>query len=183
MQAFEQEMKSLRRAIRHCLDRIGCRSAETAASEPLAPAFDSPPDVVGSILDRTAADLRELSNSGDEDFDARPIIDRAVQELGQLGFQSPPFEAQVMDRYLAELPESDYQILCLFKQGSKHSEIAELMGTDVESVRDSLVNTYADLRMRMIASDDGGGGLPAAETLPCSKSLHKPMKRTLLHHN
>ncbi len=66
-----------------------------------------------------------------------------------------------MERYLQELPEHDYQILRHFKLGKKHSEIAELLTISVEEVRSSLVKTYAELRMRMIAStDDGGGGEP-----------------------
>lgn len=181
MQTFEEEMSSLRRAIRHCLDRIGWRHAPDAQAPKPTPEVANSPDVVSSILDRTAADLRKLSTS-DEDFDARPIIDRAVQELGQLGFQSRPVEEEVMDRYLEELPETDYQILRHFKQGMKHTEIAELMGTDVNSVRSSLIKTYSDLRMRMLGSDDGGGGLPAEEP-PHSKTMHKPMKLTSLHHN
>jgi hypothetical protein len=31
------------------------------------------------------------------------------------------------------------------------------MGTDIESVRRSLVKTYADLRMRMRSFENGGG--------------------------
>jgi hypothetical protein len=59
------------------------------------------------------------------------------------------------------LPERDLNILRLFKQGKKHREIAELMGTDVESIRRSLVKTYTDLRMRMrgFDGDDGGHGM------------------------
>ncbi|HEY0685069.1 MAG TPA: sigma factor-like helix-turn-helix DNA-binding protein [Steroidobacter sp.] len=179
MPTFEQKMSSLRRAIGHCLSGIRWRNVPKAEAPKLTPDAGNPPDIVSSILDRTAADLRKLSAS-DEDFDARPIIDRAVQELGQLGFQSRPVEEALMDRYLEELPETDYQILRHFKQGMKHSEIAELMGTDVRSVRSSLIKTYSDLRMRMHGSDDGGGGLPAEEP-PHSKSMHKPMKLTSLH--
>lgn len=175
-------MKSLRRAIQKLLERFGWGSAETKANESSAPEAGSSPDMVSSILDRTAADLRQLSMSEDENVDARPIIDRALRELSQLGFQPSPFEEQLMDRYLAELPPLDYQILALFKQGRKNCEIAEQLNTDVISVRTSLINTYAELRMRMIGSDDGGGGLPA-ESATDSKSVRKPMKRTLLSHS
>lgn len=183
MQSFEQEMKSLRRAIRHWLERLGWRSAPP--SEPVAPEVSSPPDIVSSILDRTAADLRELANSADQNFDARPIIDRAVQELSQLGYESPPFEEQLMDRYLAALPEPDHEILCLFKEGKKHNEIAKLMNTDLQSVRGSLIKTYAELRMNMMGPNDGGGGLPAEAPVTAtstSTSTRKPVKRSLLHH-
>ncbi|MBM0105391.1 response regulator transcription factor [Steroidobacter sp. S1-65] len=183
MQSFEQEMKSLRRAIRHFFERIGWRSAPP--SKPVAPEVSSPPDLVSSILDRTATDLRQLATSGEQEFDARLIIERAVRELSQLGYQSPPFEEQLMDRYLATLPKPDHDILCLFKEGKKHNEIAALMNTDLRSVRASLIKTYADLRMNMIGPDDGGGGLPTeapATAPPTSTSTHKPMKRSLLHH-
>ena len=42
-----------------------------------------------------------------------------------------------------------------------------MMGTDVESVRRSLVNTYADLRMQMISSNGGDG-----DVLPASDKRH-----------
>lgn len=118
----------------------------------------SPLDEVSAILDRTAADLRRMS-ADDEDMDARPIIDRAVLELSQLGFNARPGEEAIMERYLEELPDRDYQILRHFKQGKKHSEIAELLGTNLDAVRGSLVKTYTDMRMAMTESggSDGGG--------------------------
>ena len=69
-----------------------------------------------------------------------------------------------MERCLEELPERDLTILRHFKQGRKHREIAALMGTDLESVRRSLVKTYADLRMKMRNPDGGGGHTVEPET-------------------
>ena len=63
----------------------------------------------------------------------------------------------MMERCLEELPDRDFTILRHFKQGKKHREIAELMGTDVDTVRRSLIKTYADLRMKM-RSHEGAHG-------------------------
>lgn len=60
----------------------------------------------------------------------------------------------MIESYLRELPERDYRILRYFKLGKKHSEIAALMETNVDAVRDSLVKTYADLRIRMITAKE-----------------------------
>ena len=183
MPAFEEEMRSLRRTVRHWLEWIrGARGAESTASTRLARDLGLPRDPVSHILERTAADLRELSEA-DDDVDARPIIERAVNELASLGVQSRPSEEATMECYLRELPERDYLILRHFKLGKKHSEIAELMGTDVESVRSSLVKTYADLRIRLISStDDDGGGEPAHERPQRSTTYAKaPLKQTSVH--
>lgn len=183
MQAFEEEMRSLRRAIRHWLDRIGWpRDAQQAASDQLAEDLGLPIDMVSGILDRTAADLRKLSGAEADSIDARPIIDRAVHDLSKLGFHSRPFEAAIMEQYLQQLPNRDYEILRYFKQGRKHSEIAGLMGMNVESVRDSLVKTYAELRLRMINPGGGDdGGLPTA--VPSPSSFDEPLQQTSLRHS
>ncbi|MBL8268577.1 hypothetical protein [Steroidobacter sp.] len=162
MQAFQQEITSLRRAIRHWLDRIGWpRNAQAMAGAKLAHDLGLPSDSVSRILDRTAADLRKLSSADADVIDARPIIDRAVRELSKLGFHVRPVEEAAIEHYLQELPDRDYQILRYFKEGKKHNEIAELMSTNVDAVRRSLVKTYADLRVTMTSlSDGGGGGLP-----------------------
>lgn len=179
MPSVEQQKKSLRRAIRHWLDRMGWpRDAQSVASERLAHDLGLPTDPVSDILDRTAAELRKLASADADDIDARPIIDRAVHELSQLGFHARPFEEAILERYLQELPDRDYLILRYFKLGKKHSEIAELLGTTVDSVRDSLVNTYAELRIRLINSTDGDGGVPNTSPPPAS-SFNEPMKRTM----
>lgn len=184
MQAFEEEMRSLRRAVRHWLERWGWpRAAESAASARLARDLGLPSDAVSRILDRTASDLRKLSATESDDVDARPIIDRAVNDLARLGFQSRPFEEATMESYLSELPDRDYQILRHFKNGKKHSEIAALLDTNVETVRSSLVKTYADLRIRMISTDDDGGGLPVSETPYSNSFVEQPRKQTSLGPN
>lgn len=164
MQAFEQEMKSLRRAIRHWVARIGWpRNEQALVGAKLAHDLGLPSDSVSRILDRTAADLRKLSTADTDAVDARPIIDRAVHELSKLGFQVRPVEEAAIEHYLQALPDRDYQILRYFKEGKQHSEIAALMSTSVDSVRRSLVKTYADLRVTMTRlHDDDGGGLPLA---------------------
>jgi DNA-directed RNA polymerase specialized sigma subunit len=183
MQAFEQELRSLRRAIRDWMERMGWpRGTQSVASEKLAQDLGLPADKVSSILDRTAADLRKMSSADTDNIDARPIIDRAVHELAKLGFHSRPFEEAIMERYLQELPDRDYEILRLFKQGKRHSEIAELLGTNVDSVRSSLVKTYSELRIRIVSPGDGdGGGMPTAP--PSPSSFNKPMKQTSLRHS
>lgn len=183
MQAFE-EMRSLRRAIRQWMERLGWpRGAESIASAKLAEDLGLPNEAVSRILDRTAAELRKLSAGTSDTVDARPIIDRAVNELSKFGFHARPIEEAVMERYLQELPDRDYQILRYFKLGKKHDEIAALMDTNVEAVRSSLVKTYADLRLRMIdlPDGDGDGGLPASPPLP-SKTCAKPAKQTSARH-
>jgi hypothetical protein len=164
MQAHEQDSNTLRRAIRNWFDKITRRrdpEAQSSASETLAYEFGLPADVASQILDRTAADLRSLAESSGTNVDIHAIIDRAVGELSRLGFHSRPFDPALLEQCLKELPRYDYQILRYFKQGKKHSEIAALMKTDVVSVRRSLVQTYADLRMKMTRPPGGGdGGMP-----------------------
>lgn len=185
MQAFEEGTRTLRRAMRNALERMGWpQAAESIASARLARDLGLPNNEVSRILDRTAADLRKLSRIESDDIDARPIIDRAVSDLSKLGFQSRPFEEAAMERYLQELPDRDYQILRHFKAGKRHSEIATLMDTDVEMIRSSLVKTYADLRIRMISTDDDGGGLPASKVPPPSNTfVEQSLKQTSLRHN
>jgi DNA-directed RNA polymerase specialized sigma subunit len=156
-QGLEQEMTALRRVIRHWLERVGWRRGQASAvSRCLAHDLGAPPEVVSRVLEQTTADLRQLA-AIDESSDARPIINKAIDELAKYGYRSRPYEEALMEQCLDELPERDFTILRHFKQGKKHREIAALMGTDVESVRRSLVKTYADLRMRLRSHDNGGG--------------------------
>ena len=157
-QGLEQEMTALRRVIRDWLERVGRRRGQTeAVSRSLAQDLGVPHDVVNRVLEQTAAELRELA-AVDEASDARPIINKAMDELAKHGYHSRPYEEAIMERCLEQLPERDLNILRLFKQGKKHREIAELMGTDVESIRRSLVKTYTDLRMKMRGFDGDDGG-------------------------
>lgn len=147
------------------LQRIGGAPRGTnVASARLARDLGLPTESVSRILDRTGADLRKLSMT-DPDVDVRPIIDRAVSDLSKLGIQSRPFDQATMERYLLELPDRDYMILSYFKAGKRQSEIAALMCTTVADVRDSLVKTYADLRIRMITSEDDEHSLEPAPTV------------------
>ena len=151
-------MTALRRVIRDWLQRVGWRRGQTeAVSRGLAQDLGVPPDVVNRVLEQTAADLRQLA-AVDDASDARPIINKALDELAKYGYHSRPYEEAMMERCLDELPERELDILRLFKQGKKHREIAELMGTDVQSVRRSLVKTYTDLRMKMRGFDGDDGG-------------------------
>jgi DNA-directed RNA polymerase specialized sigma subunit len=162
-QGLEQEMTALRRVIRHWLERVGWRRAQAGAvTRSLAHDLGVPPEIVSRVLAQTTADLRQLA-AIDEASDARPIINKAIDELAKYGYHSRPYEEAMMERCLDELPERDFTILRHFKQGKKHREIAALMGTDVESVRRSLVKTYADLRMKLRSHDDGGGHTLATE--------------------
>jgi DNA-directed RNA polymerase specialized sigma subunit len=156
-QGLEQEMTALRRVLRDWLQRVSWRRGQTSAvSRSLAHDLGAPPEVVSRVLEQTAADLRQLA-AGDDASDARPIINKAIDELAKYGYHSRPCEEAMMERCLEELPERDLAILRYFKQGKKHREIAELMGTDLDSVRRSLVKTYADLRMKMRSFENGGG--------------------------
>lgn len=141
-------------AIRKLLGRVGQLSPLEMASTTLARDLGLPTDDVSRILGRTDAALRRLSLLDSDDVDARPIIDRAVSELSNLGIQSRPFEEAAMEQYLCELPDLDYQILMEFKAGKSRCHIAEIVNTDVETVRTSLVRTYANLRIRIIQSSD-----------------------------
>src|SRR5690242_13663133 len=141
MQGLEQEMTALRRVLRDWLQRVGLRRGQTSAvSRSLAQDLGVPPEVVSRVLEQTAADLRQLAEV-DDASDARPIINKAIDELSRYGYRSRPCEEALMERCLEQLPERDLTILRHFKQGKKHREIAELMGTDLESVRRSLVKT------------------------------------------
>jgi DNA-directed RNA polymerase specialized sigma subunit len=156
-QGLEQEMTALRHVIRDWLERVGWRrNNASAVSRSLAHDLGVPAEVVSRVLEQTAADLRQLA-AVDDASDARPIINKAIDELAKYGYHSRPCEEAMMERCLEELPERDLTILRHFKQGKKHRDIAALMGTDVESVRRSLVKTYADLRMKMRNYEPGGG--------------------------
>jgi DNA-directed RNA polymerase specialized sigma subunit len=165
----------LRRVLRDWLEWVGWRRAQTrAVSRNLAQDLGVPPEVVSRVLEQTAADLRQLA-AIDDASDARPIINKAIDELAKYGYHSRPCEEAMMERCLEELPERDLSILRHFKQGKKHREIAELMGTDVESVRRSLVKTYADLRMKMRSFEDSGGnGLDSASQADAKASKFGP---------
>lgn len=156
LQGLEQEMTSLRRAIQDWLYKVGWRRDESSAiSRSLAQDLGVPAEVVSRVLKQTTADLRELA-AVDDASDARHIINKAIDELAKHGCGSRPSEEAMMERCLEELPERDLTILRHFKQGKKHREIAELIGADVETVRRSLVKTYADLRMKMMSHDHAG---------------------------
>lgn len=155
-QGLEQGITALRRVLRDWLQRVGWRRGQASlVSQGLAHDLGAPPEVVSRVLEQTAADLRQLA-AIDDASDARPIINKAIDELAKYGYHSRPCEEAMMERCLEELPERDLTILRYFKQGKKHREIAELMGTDLESVRRSLVKTYADLRMKMRSFENGG---------------------------
>jgi DNA-binding NarL/FixJ family response regulator len=146
-------------------------TADEAVSRSLAHDLGVPPDVINRVLEQTAADLRHLA-AIDEASDARPIINKAVDELAKYGHPWWPFEEALMERCLEELPERDLTMLSHLKQGKQHREIAELMGTDLASVRRSLVNTYADLRLKTAGFTDrpestqlGRSEVTSAETI------------------
>jgi hypothetical protein len=161
MQASGQEQTSLRRAIRHWLERKGWRKAYSQTSLDLAKDLGLPTEAVSRVLDRTAAELREFAWSN-EDGDARPIINRAIKELAQYGYRSQPFQEAAMNQYLQQLGEPDITILRHFQNSMPHADIASRVGMDVEAVRRSLVKTYADLRMKMTGWDDDDDGEHAA---------------------
>lgn len=175
MQALERGLGSLRLAIQSWLSRTGWwRERQAMAGERLARELGLPAAEITDILDHAVADLQELS---DADGDPWPIIDRAVHEIDQLGRHSDPAEDAVVASFLRELPERDRQILSLINEGKKHSEIARLMRTDVESVCNSLVATYTNLRLRMLDSDDDAPSPPRRSTRP--GNAMKPMRAGL----
>jgi DNA-directed RNA polymerase specialized sigma24 family protein len=162
MQLQASEHGLLHHAIRRCLTFVRWRRRPSSAGARLAYDLGLQEDVVSRVLDEVAADLRKLAAKGDA-ADARPAINKAVNELAKFGFCSRPFDTEAMDRCLKQLAEPDLAILRHFKEGMKHAEIAALMGTDVPSVRRSLVRTYADLRIKMMGWDDDDGA-PVAHT-------------------
>ena len=163
-------MTALRRALRAWLERVGWRLGHGTVSRSLAQDLGVPPEVVNRVLEQTAADLRQLA-AIDDASDARPIINKAIDELAKYGYHSRPCEEAMMERCLEELPDHDFTILRHFKQGKKHREIAELMGTDVDTVRRSLIKTYADLRMKMRSYE--GAHAHTAETEAAAANARK----------
>lgn len=145
----------MQRAIRQFIGKLSHGRATSVISLSLAQDIGLPADVVTRVLDQAAADLRNLEPNGSG---VQTIIKKAVTELKQHDLHSQPFDTAAMDRCLKELAEPDLAILRHFKEGMKHADIAALLGTDVESVRRSLVRTYADLRIKMMGWDDGDGG-------------------------
>lgn len=185
MQSLTQEMTTLRRVIRHWLKikKVDLKKAgwsgraSRATSRNLALDLGLPVEVVSRVLDQAAADLRNLG-AMDDAADPRPVVNKAVDELAKFGFHSQPFDAAALDRCLQELAEPDLDILRHFKQGMKQAEIAALMGTDVETVRRSLVRTYAGLRIKMMGWQDGDDGdslVPESNPKRLSASIsHSP---------
>jgi len=143
------------------------RATLAITSTALVRDLHQPLGTVNSILTRTTRDLRKLSTLSAH-VDARPIINRAVQELSRIERPSTAMEIAIMEHYLSELSDQDYEVLRLFKLGKKHSEIASLMSMNVESVRSSLVSTYSELRMRLMGCGGGDGG---GEPLPIQYRL------------
>lgn len=159
---------SARRRIYEWFQKLRRRQSNVAAvSHSLTHDTGVPPEAMGRILHQAMAELRDLA-AKDKAADAWPIINKAVNELAKHGPRSHPLEEAIIQRYVDELPERDFNILRLFNQGKKHRKIAILLGTDVESVRRSLVKTYADLRMKMINSGGGGDGEPI-DSPPCEQ--------------
>lgn len=137
----------MRRAVHEFCCRSTGRSGQAAG---LAHDLGLPPDEVSEILDRTASDLLWLTRpDATGHVDLRPIVARAVHEICKLGFQSLSAEEAITARYLRALPDREARILLYFKQGKKHREIAELLGTDASSVSRTLLNIYADLRVAL----------------------------------
>lgn len=152
MRALEQGLGSLRLAIQRWLSRVGWRrERHEVASECLAREFALPAGDIRHILDHAVADLQALS---DEDGDPWPIINRARLEIDALAVRSDPFEEAAIVSHLRQLPERDRQILRCFNDGRKHNETARLLGTDVDSVCHSLVNTYAGLRLKLLETQE-----------------------------
>lgn len=151
---------SAKRCIREWLEKLRPRRSNIAAiSHSLAVDLGVQPKATYRILHQTMHELYELA-AKDDAVDARPVINKAINELARHGDHWHPSEEAMMERCLGELPERDFTTLCYFKQGKKHREIAALMGTDVESVRRSLVKTYTDLRMKMMNTGGDGAGEP-----------------------
>jgi DNA-directed RNA polymerase specialized sigma24 family protein len=171
-------LAGLSESLRKFRNPVWGRRATRATGRELARDLRLPPDVVSRVLDEAASGLRNLADKGDA-ADARPVIDKAVDELAQLGFHSEPFDTAAMDQCLKELAEPDLVILRHSKEGMKHAEIAALMGTDVESVRRSLVRTYADLRIAMMGWGDGDDSDPLAPAAAARNAPHAALHQRL----
>jgi hypothetical protein len=177
MQALEQGLGSLRLTIETWLMRVGWRRDSAAAGQRLARDLHLPAADVRDILDHTVADLHRLS---DDDADPWPIIERAMRRIDQLGSRYDPCEEAAVLRYLRLLPERDRLILRCFNDGCRHSDIARLLGTDVDSVCNSLVKTYAGLRLAIRKPDDGGTP-QVAHASSSHTTATKPVKPWLRH--
>jgi hypothetical protein len=103
-----------------------------------------------------------LDYSDDEDIDGlfNSVRRKMLEKIARK--RMPSWQQALVDRYLEQLTDHDYELLRLFKEDKKHAEIATLMDMDVESVRRSLTRIYADL-MEFVRSSPGDEGISAGD--------------------
>jgi DNA-directed RNA polymerase specialized sigma subunit len=130
-------------------ERFSWRRA-AMVSRSMAKDFGVPEDTMTRVLAEAREELQALA-AIDVASDARPVINKAIDKLAEYGrWGSRSRDDALLNRWAQQLPEREYMMLRLWKkEGRSHAEIAEILGTDVESVRTTLVKVYVDLRMKM----------------------------------
>lgn len=123
------------------------------------PAGTSAEDAINQML----ADIR--GNPSWNDVSQFPQICQAMREHALTAPTPTPSESALMQLFLQRLPDRDRHLLQLFNEGRRHVEIARLMSTDVEAVRQSLAHIYANLRMWMTPRPSPGDGALGAPVL------------------
>lgn len=118
-------------------------------SRRLANDLGLPEDAVESILMEAMDGIHRIDED-DDAADLRPILEKVAKQIEALAADSrPSLESAVIEQYLSELPYCDYAALRYFKMGKSLAQIAEIMNTNVDTIRASLIRTYVDLRMRL----------------------------------
>lgn len=96
-----------------------------------------------------ASRILDLAAAADSPGRAVTVV---TSELAKLGIDvTLPSDDDALVRLLHAIPEPDLTILCQYQHGMTTRQIAEVLDTDLESVRRSLARTYVDLRMGIAA--------------------------------
>lgn len=126
------------------LRRSFWNNEKTRLADGLARDFGATPKMMSDLLDRTVARLAAQGDKVDPQRFVAEVREDITKSIGQLSAEVTKIQA-----HLDQMDESSKHIFNLHQDGHKHKDIAQLMSTDVLTVRKVLTEIYVDLRMLM----------------------------------